>query len=113
MREEPGDLIIPAPITAEVDYLIRRRGTADAARQFLRDIARGSYRVESLTADEHKIVAALDEHYADLDAGLADLSVVVLAHRFRTNRILTFDARDFRTLRPLSGGAFTLLPADR
>lgn len=45
-----------------------------------------------------------------LNLGLADLSVVVLAHRFRTRRLLTFGERDFRAVTPLSGGSFTLLP---
>lgn len=49
---------------------------------------------------------------ADLDAGLAGLSVVALAHRFDTPRILTFHERHFRVLRPLSGGSFVLLPGD-
>jgi uncharacterized protein len=44
--------------------------------------------------------------------GLADLSVVVLAHRFRTRRLLTFDERDFRAVKPLAGGSFVLLPRD-
>jgi predicted nucleic acid-binding protein len=57
-------------------------------------------------------VARLDEQYADLDLGLADLSVVVLAHRFRTTRLLTFDERDFRAVTPLAGGSFTLIPRD-
>ena len=50
--------------------------------------------------------------YVDLDLGLADLSVIVLAHRHRTRRLLTFDERDFRVVSPIQGGAFTLLPAD-
>ncbi len=112
MRAEGGDLVIPAPVSAEVDYLIRRRGSAVAARAFLRDVAAGRFRVEGLTADEHGIAARLDEQYADLDLGLADLSVVILAHRFRTRRLLTFDVRDFRAVRPLAGGSFTLLPRD-
>jgi hypothetical protein len=68
--------------------------------------------VEGLTADEHGTVARLDGQYADLDLGLADLSVVILAHRFRTRRLLTFDERDFRAVTPLAGGSFTLLPRD-
>jgi hypothetical protein len=28
------------------------------------------------------------------------------------DRLLTFDERHFRTIRPLQGGSFTLLPAD-
>ena len=112
LRAEGGDLIVPAPVSAEVDYLIRRRGPPAAARAFLRDVASGRFRVEGLTADEHGTVARLDEQYADLDLGLADLSVVILAHRFRTKRLLTFDERDFRAVTPLSGGSFMLLPRD-
>ena len=112
LRAEGGDLVVPAPVSAEVDYLIRRRGSPAAARAFLRDVASGRFRVEGLTADEHGTVARLDEQYAGLDLGLADLSVVVLAHRFRTRRLLTFDERGFRAVTPLSGGSFTLLPRD-
>jgi hypothetical protein len=88
-------------------------GSALAARSFLHDVAAGRFRVEGLTADEHGAVARLDEQYADLDLGLADLSVVILAHRFRTRRLLTFDERDFRSITPLAGGSFTLLPRDK
>jgi uncharacterized protein len=112
LRAEGGDLVIPAPVSAEVDYFIRRRGSATAARAFLRDVAAGRFRVEGLTADEHGTAARLDEQYADLDLGLADLCVVILAHRFRTRRLLTFDERDFRAVTPLAGGSFTLLPRD-
>jgi len=112
MRAERGELIVPAPVSAEVDYLIRRRGSIQAARAFLRDVAAGRFRVEGLTADEHGTVARLDEQYADLDLGLADISVVILAHRFRTRRLLTFDERDFRAVSPLAGGSFMLLPRD-
>lgn len=43
----------------------------------------------------------------------ADASLVVVAARFQTTRILTLDERHFRTLPPLWGAAaFTLLPAD-
>ena len=55
-------------------YLVQLRICAG-----LRDVAAGRFRVEGLTADEHGTVARLDEQYADLDLGLADLSVVILA----------------------------------
>ena len=48
-----------------------------------------------------------------LNLGLADLSVAVLASRLGTRRILTFDQRHFRAVRPIQGGTFTLLPDDR
>ena len=34
LRAEGGTLVVPAPVSAEVDYLIRRRGSALAARAF-------------------------------------------------------------------------------
>ena len=113
LESESGDLVVPAPVSAEIDYLLRSRGGREAARRFLRDVAEGRLQVEGLSREEHDIVLDLDGRYSDLDVGLADLSVVVLAQRFRTRRLLTFDERHFRTLRPIAGGAFTLLPADQ
>lgn len=72
----------------------------------------GSFSVEGLTLEEHGLALTLHDRYASLDLGLADLSVVVLAQRYRTRRLLTFDERDFRPITPLQGGAFILLPAD-
>lgn len=112
VEAEPGQLVVPAPITAEVDYLVRKRGGAAAGRRFLEDLAEGRLVVAALTLAEYGLALGLHDRYAALDLGLADLSVVVLAHRFQTRRLLTFDARDFRVVEPISGGAFRLLPAD-
>ena len=106
------DVVIPAPVTAEIDDLVGQRIGRVARRAFLTDLADGKYRLDNVAQPEYDLILQLDDRYADLDVGLADLSIVVLAHRFRTRRILTFDERHFRTLRPLDGGAFTLLPAD-
>jgi predicted nucleic acid-binding protein len=112
LHDEPGELIIPAPTTAEVDYLLGRRIGRPARLAFLEDLAAARFGVASLDADDFRMIADLERRYGDLDAGLADLSAVVIAHRFRTRRILTFDERHFRALRPLAGGHFTLLPVD-
>ena len=112
LETEPGPLIIPAPVTVEVDYLLRQRGGARAARRFLEDLAEERFRVASPTVEEYGLVLAVHDRHAALDLGLADLSVVVLAARYRTTRLLTFDERDFRQVTPLQGGAFSLLPAD-
>jgi uncharacterized protein len=110
LRKEPGPLVIPGPVTAEVDYLLARRLGEGARQAFLDDLAAGRFLVECLREDEYGLVAQLERTYSDLGPGLADLSIVVLAQRFETRRIATFDARHFRVLRPLDGEAFTLLP---
>ena len=112
LQDESGQLVLPAPVAAEVDYLVHKRGGRAARRAFLRDLAEGKYLVASPEPADYKVVYEYNQQYADLDVGLADLSVVVLAHRFKTRRILTFDQRHFRALRPLEGGSFVLLPYD-
>jgi uncharacterized protein len=112
LRDEPGDLVIPAPVSAEVDYLLGRRLGRPARLGFVDDLAAGRFQVASLDLDDYAVVADLDRRYGDLDVGLADLSIVVVAGRLGTQRLLTFDERHFRALRPLKGRQFTLLPAD-
>jgi predicted nucleic acid-binding protein len=112
LREEAGELVIPAPITAEVDYLLGHRIGWTARLAFLNDLAAERFTVACLGPGDHGVIAALEARYEDLNAGLADLSTVVVAERFATTRLLTFDVRDFRVLRPLQGGHFTLLPID-
>lgn len=113
LRTEPGPLVLPAPVSAEVDYLLGRRLGAYARRAFLEDLARGRFHVPCLDLRDYEEALGLERTYADLDLGLADLSIVAMAARFDTDRLLTFDERDFRAVRSLRGTAFTLLPADR
>ena len=112
IRSERGGLFIPAPVTAEIDYLLGRRFGPPARRAFLEDLAARRYESPGLDSRDYAEALELDRHYLDLDLGLADLSIVVLARKLGTRRILTFDERHFRAVRPLQGGTFTLLPAD-
>lgn len=112
LRNEPGRLVVPAPVSAEADYLIGRRVGAGARRAFLADLAAGRFEVLGLDRGEHALAARLDERYADLDLGLADLSVLVIAHRIATTRLATFDERHFRAVTSVAGEPLTLLPFD-
>lgn len=112
LRDEPGPLVIPAPTTAEIDYLLGQRFGPTARRAFLADLASGRFVVGALEREDYTTVVGLEGRYADLDLGLADCALVALAHRHQTTRILTFDERHFRAVAPLGGGAFTILPAD-
>jgi predicted nucleic acid-binding protein len=113
LRAEPGSLVIPAPITAEVDYLLGRLFGQAARRAFLRDLAAERFLVAALERDDYATVVDLDERYADLRLGLADCALITLARRYRTTRIFSFDERHFRAVSSLDGQPFTLLPADR
>jgi predicted nucleic acid-binding protein len=110
--EEEGSLVLPAPVAAEVDYLLGVRYGEAARRAFLSDLAARRYDVACLEAGDYRQVAEIESRYADLGLGLADCSIVVLAERYETRRLLTFDERHVREVTPLQGGAFELLPAD-
>ncbi len=112
LRAEPGELVLPAPVSAEVDYMLGERFGQPARRSFLEDLAARRYEVACLGPGDYATLASLDGRYADLELGLADCAVVILAERHRTLRLLSFDERDFRAVEPLQGGAFELLPAD-
>ncbi len=112
VRDEPGSLVVPAPATAEVDYLLGRRFGDAARRAFVADLAAGRFTVACLEREDYATVLDLEARYADLELGLVDCALIVLAQRHRTTSILSFDERHLRAVVPLDGGAFTLLPAD-
>ena len=105
-------LVTTELVVAEADYLILTRLGVGVELAFLEDLAMGTYIVECLTREELRTAREVVERYRDLRLGLADASLVVLAHRHGTRRILTFDERAFRSVAPLQGGSFTVLPAD-
>ncbi len=113
LRDEIGALIIPALVAAEVDYLLGRYFGRAARLAFMRDLAAGRFTVDDLERDDYTTAMELEERYEDLELGLADCSLIVLANRHQTTRILSFDQRHFRAVTPLRGIAFTILPADR
>jgi uncharacterized protein len=110
--EEEGRLVLPAPVAAEVDYLLGVRFGEAARRAFLSDLAAQRYDVACLEPGDYQAVAELDARYSDLGLGLADCSIAVLAERYETRRLISFDERHFRAVAPLQGGVFKLLPAD-
>jgi uncharacterized protein len=112
LREERDSLVTSQIVVAEADHLILRRLGVEVELKFLDDLAGGTYVVDALTPSELTIARDVVARYRDLELGLADASLVVLAGRWRTRRILTLDERAFRTVTPLQGGSFEILPAD-
>lgn len=97
---------------AELDFLLMTRIGSEAESRFLDQVGAGVYRLESFAEADIRECADLVRRYSDMEIGLADASVVVLASRYRTTRVLTLDERHFRAIRPMRGNAFKLLPAD-
>jgi predicted nucleic acid-binding protein len=112
LRTERGDIVTTELAVAEADYLILDRLGVEVELAFLEDLATGTFQVECLSREELGRARSVADRYRALRIGLADSSLVVLADRYGTNRILSFDERAFRAIAPLAGGAFSILPAD-
>jgi predicted nucleic acid-binding protein len=112
LRGERELLVTTELAIAEADYLILDRLGPDVELAFVDDLVSGTFVVECLTRGDLARARGVVERYRDLRLGLADASLVVLAQRHGTTRILSFDERAFRTVAPLQGGTFTVLPAD-
>ncbi len=105
-----GPLLLSPFVLAETDYLLATRVGVDQEVAFLREVAAGAYQLQPFGSEEVREAADLVERYRELGIGLADASLMVIAARVGTTRILTLDERHFRVLRPLKGGSFELLP---
>lgn len=106
------DLVLSPFVLAEVDYLLTRNLGSGFARRFIDDVAKGAFDLAGFDVADVRHSREILDRYADLDIGLTDASIVVLAERYATNRVLTLDERHFRAMRTLDGRSFTILPAD-
>lgn len=111
--EHANVLVLSPFVLTELDYLLATRISVEASRALLADVEGGAYELATFTAADVGEAARVVERYADLEIGLADASIVVLADRYDTDRVLTLDERHFRALRKRGGAPFQLLPADR
>lgn len=108
----PPRLLSPF-VLAELDYLLATRVVRDAAGALLEEVARGAYRLEPIGSADVAAAKAVIERFADLEVGLADASIVVLAERHGCRDVLTLDERHFRVLPGPGDEPLRLLPADR
>lgn len=113
IADSDEQLLLSPFVLAESDYVLAARLGQAAAREFLEDVAIEAYELVDFDSGAVRSANGIIDRYADLHIGIADASLVVIAARFETVRLLTFDQRHFRIVAPLWGSpAFTLLPTD-
>lgn len=106
-----GHLVVSPFVIAELDYLVATQLGLAAELTVLSELAGGAYDIASFSASKLRSCADVIAAYPDQEIGVTDASLVVLADRFETNRVLTLDRRHFDVLRPLAGGHFELVGA--
>lgn len=112
LEKEAGTLLLSPFVLAELGYLLATRVSPQAAEAALQDVANGVYELIPFSAADTARALAVIRKCPALEIGIADASCVTIAGDQRTTRVLTLDERRFRTVRPLYGEAFTVLPAD-
>ncbi|MCY1653014.1 PIN domain-containing protein [Streptomyces sp. NPDC019826] len=111
-------LAISPLVLTELDHLVHRDLGFPAAMQVMEAlnarITDGQYRLADLRPADLVAAHTVRRDYGGLRLDLADAVGVVLADRYRTDRIFTLDRRDFRAITPLTPGltAFRILPVD-
>lgn len=106
--EEP--VIVSPFVVAELDYLVATRHGVEAELAVLGELAGGAWLLPPFDHSDLRQAADVVARYRDQAIGVADASLVVLADRFSTRRVLTLDRRHFDVVRPRHGGRFTILP---
>ena len=103
-------VLVPAPVVAEVGYLLGREAGARVESMFLRSMANGDLVPAELAPADYLRMADLVEQYADLPLGTTDAAVITIAERLDITEIATLDRRHFTVVRPRHTTALTLLP---
>ena len=110
MRLARRTLVVPAPVIAEVGYLLFKYAGTPGGVAFLRSLAIGDFEVDLPMAADLARAGDLVEQYASLPLGTTDALVVATAERLGCTEIATLDRRDFTVVRPRHTRHFTLLP---
>ncbi|MCG3189229.1 MAG: Ribonuclease VapC26 [Burkholderiaceae bacterium] len=103
-------LLLSPFVLAELDYLLMRHVGPDAQAVLLDEVARGAYQLQPFGADDVARAREVMQRFGDLQIGLADASIVVLAERHGTANVLTLDQRHFQALRIGPRKHFRILP---
>lgn len=112
LEAESGPLVLSPFVLAELDYLLLTRIGVEAELALLQEVESGAYDLAAFESGDVAKARRVIDGYRDLSVGLADASIVVLAEKLKTDRILTLDEQHFRALRSPEGKPFRLLPAD-
>lgn len=110
--ELPGPFVLSPFVLTELDYMLGTRHGQAAQLAFLGEVAAGAYELAEFDRADVQAATSVIRRYEDLEVGLADASIVVLAKKHGTIDVLGFDARHFRVMRGPADRPFRLLPDD-
>lgn len=105
------EVLIPAPVIVELEWLTRRKLDAEAFRSVMREVRAGLLRVVDLKPEDYGRAGDLVAIYEDFPLGFVDAAVLAIVERLGETKLATLDHRHFRALRPRHVESLELLPA--
>lgn len=110
IKNAKEQLIISPYVMAEFDYLISQLGSVEHEVQALRNVLASVFVHTDFSREDISRCCDVIAKYSALNIGLTDASLLVLADRYQTNRIMTLNRRHFGAMKGLNGKALKLLP---
>jgi hypothetical protein len=110
VEADDGPFVVSPYVVAELDHLIlTRRGVAQE-HVVLAELSSRAWELALFEATDLEEALTVIDQYHDQRIGVTDASLVVLARKYQTKRILTLDRRHFSMLKGANGRSFHLLP---
>lgn len=103
-------ILLPQTVLAEVAYLLGREAGIRTVVQFLYKLSESKFQLMALSDSDLTRVAEILEVYADSRIDFVDATVMAIAERYKIQKILTLDQRDFRLFKPRHCQSFEILP---
>ena len=104
------ELIISPYVVAEFDYMISKANSADFSLRALNNLLIAPFELVQLTTADFITATEVMAKYQDLNIGITDASLIALAARFETSKIMTLDRRHFSAMKLLSGKPVQMIP---
>ena len=104
-------LLVPAPVIVELDWLVGNRLGAEPLLAFFADLADGAITIVDLVRSDYARVHELLDRYSDLKLGFVDAAIMAILERLGERKLATLDHRHFATIRPRHVDGLELLPA--
>ncbi|MCL4377169.1 MAG: PIN domain-containing protein [Actinobacteria bacterium] len=107
--KEENLCIIPSPVVTEVCQLLKYRFGGKFEINFLNEILSTSLIMELLKFEDISRIMEILSKYEDLNIGYVDSSIVAIAERLGTNKILTLNKKHFSIIIPSGFKYFDIL----
>lgn len=110
LSDTAEEVLVPAPVLVEIEWLTRRRLDARSFDVLMRDVKAGLLRIVDLTRVDYGRAGELVAMYADFPLGFVDAAVLAVVERLGERKLATLDHRHFRAIRPRHVESLELLP---